>query len=280
MVATMFLKAFGQGKCHKRNNLGVLSLMLGCFLLSSCVTLLNSETVDVGDTEFVYATLGQGPLTLVLESGLGDGMDSWESIFEEISLISKVFAYSRPGYGKSESTSRPRNKQQIVRDLRELLRNSGQHPPYVLVGHSLGGDYMLHYAEAYPQEVAGVVLVEARHPDFSRLCMEKGLSGCEVPTVIYSLWSEHVKHEYDAAQQMKLSGSIGNIPLVVISRSPDSGGMESDDFISLWMDTQKTLTNFSTNSVHIVAKNAGHYVHKDEPSTVTKGVRWVQAQSK
>ncbi len=257
----------------------VLALIIGCVLLGSCATVRHSKTANIGDSNIIYADLGDGPLTIVLEAGLGDGMEVWESTFKDMSLISRVFAYCRPGYGFSDTTSRHRNMRQIVNDLRGLLKKTGNRPPFILVGHSLGGDYMLYFAEHYPHEVAGLVLVEARHPEFSFMCHDRNISGCDVPSVIYSLWPEHIQREYDAAQKMKLSGKIGNIPLAIISRTPGRGLLESKKFIALWMDTQKSLTQFSTKSKQIIAKDAGHYVQKDEPATVVDGVRWVISQN-
>ncbi|MCU7930538.1 MAG: alpha/beta hydrolase [Candidatus Thiodiazotropha sp. (ex Codakia rugifera)] len=252
----------------------VFSLLVCCFLVISCTTLRHSKTVKVNNERVAYATLGEGPLTIVLEAGLGDGMGSWDGIFEALSSITKVFAYSRPGYTPSSATSRPRTAEQIVDDLRQLLKSSEHSPPYVLVGHSLGGLYMLNYVERFPEEVAGVVLVDARHPLLTQACLEQGLSQCNLPSVMYALLPSHVKREYDDAQQTKIPVTMGDTPLAVISRAPHQG-QESDAWQTLWHEMQVGLSELSERSQHLIAERAGHYVHKEESERVIEGVNWV-----
>ncbi|MCU7918961.1 MAG: alpha/beta hydrolase [Candidatus Thiodiazotropha sp. (ex Epidulcina cf. delphinae)] len=252
----------------------IFSLLVCCFLVTSCATLRHSKTVKIGNDKVAYATLGEGPLTIVLEAGLGDGMGSWEGIFEALSSITKVFAYSRPGYAPSSATSRPRTAEQIVDDLRLLLRSSGSSPPYILVGHSLGGRYMLNFIERFPQEVAGVVLIDTRHPMFTQSCLVQGLSWCKMPSVLYALLPSHIRHEYDAAQQPRMPATMGDTPLVVVSRTPNQG-LESEKWHAVWAETQQGLAELSDRSRHLIAKQAGHYVHKQEPGSVIEGVNWV-----
>ncbi len=66
--------------------------------------------------------------------------------------------------GRSEATERPRDGQQIVADLHQLLQQQGHKPPYVLLGHSLGGLYMQLFARQYPKDVKGLLLVDALYP--------------------------------------------------------------------------------------------------------------------
>lgn len=248
-------------------------LVCSC-LVTACTTLRHSQRIEIDNGQIAYASLGEGPLTIVLEAGLGDGMGSWDGIFEELSSITKVFAYSRPGYLPSSATKRPRTPEHIVDDLRLLLNRSGNHPPYLLVGHSLGGLYMLNFIERYPEEVAGVVLIDSRHPMMTQACLEKNLSSCKLPKALYVLLPSHVRHEYDGAQEPKLPSTMGDTPLVVVSRAP-SQGKESDALQTLWVEMQIGLSELSDRSQHLIAEHAGHYVHKQEPERVIEGINWV-----
>ena len=91
-------------------------------------------------------------------------MDWWKKVFPEISKDTTAFAYNRPGYGKSDPVATPRDGAHIVDELRSLLRSTGLNPPYVLVGHSLGGLYMQLFARRYPDEVTALILVDSTHP--------------------------------------------------------------------------------------------------------------------
>jgi pimeloyl-ACP methyl ester carboxylesterase len=108
---------------------------------------------------------GRGKPLIVLESGCGDGWLPWSNVFTGLARLSQTLAYSRSGYGRSTALSARRDLSAAVQELRQLLRAMGAQPPYVLVGHSLGGLIVQKYAAAHPQEVAGLVLVDPTHSD-------------------------------------------------------------------------------------------------------------------
>lgn len=91
-------------------------------------------------------------------------MEWWKDVLPEISKNYTTFAYNRPGYGKSTIASTPRDGSHIVEELRQLLKQKGLKPPYILVGHSLGGLYMQLFARSHPDEVSGLILVDSTHP--------------------------------------------------------------------------------------------------------------------
>lgn len=111
-----------------------------------------------------YVIAGHGGPAVILENGLGGRLEWWAKIVPAISRETQVFAYNRPGTGASDAVSTPRDGEHIVEELRQTLRQAGIAPPYVLVGHSLGGLYMQLYARRYPGEVSGLVLVDSTHP--------------------------------------------------------------------------------------------------------------------
>jgi pimeloyl-ACP methyl ester carboxylesterase len=101
---------------------------------------------------------------IVFENGSRETFDTWDKVIAAVRTDANIFAYNRPGYGKSAPTGQPRDGLTIVGELRATLRRQGLQPPYVLVGHSLGGLYMQLFARAYPGEVKGLVLVDALYP--------------------------------------------------------------------------------------------------------------------
>jgi pimeloyl-ACP methyl ester carboxylesterase len=109
--------------------------------------------------------VGQGSPTVILEArNLGMSAD-WVRVQQEVSDTTRVCAYDRAGLGWSEPGPEPRDAKQISGELHALLANAGIEGPYVLVGHSYGGLYARMYAARYPNEVAGVVLVDSSHPE-------------------------------------------------------------------------------------------------------------------
>src|SRR5215210_3963184 len=119
------------------------------------------EMVDVGGYSLHINCVGQGSPTVILDAGSGLFSAQWVRVQREVSDTTRVCAYDRTGMGWSEMGPDPRDAQQITSELHTLLGKAGIEGPYVLVGHSFGGMYMQTYANRYPDEVAGVVLVDS-----------------------------------------------------------------------------------------------------------------------
>lgn len=142
-----------------------LSALLVCHMIVGCAGLPGTQTklVDARQIEFV-SSLGPAPV-VVFENGLGARMEWWSKILPAIAADASYFVHNRPGYGGSAPASTPRDGVHIVEELRAALLSEGRRPPYVLVGHSLGGLYMQLFARAYPQEVGALILVDSTHPE-------------------------------------------------------------------------------------------------------------------
>lgn len=105
---------------------------------------------------------------VVFEHGLAGNLYRWEQVFPAIAHDYTAVARSRAGNGLSEASQSPPDGEHAVEELRQLLKQQGLKPPYILVGHSLGGLYMQWYARRYPAEVRALVLVDAIFPHISQ----------------------------------------------------------------------------------------------------------------
>jgi pimeloyl-ACP methyl ester carboxylesterase len=123
------------------------------------------QLVDVGGYRLHITCVGAGSPTVILLHGNGGTSQDWYGVQPTIATTTRVCAYDRAGMGWSDADPGPRDAQQIMHELHTLLTNAGIAGPYVLVGHSFGGLYTRVYADQYPDEVAGMVLVDAAHPD-------------------------------------------------------------------------------------------------------------------
>jgi pimeloyl-ACP methyl ester carboxylesterase len=131
-----------------------------------CATLPHATTERIDDRHVEYAMTNHDTIPVVFENGLGGLYNrAWGKVLPEMSNDTTTFAYNRPGYGGSEVVASPRDGAHIVDELRSVLRSKGLKPPYVLVGHSLGGLYMQYFARRYPDEVAALILVDSTHPN-------------------------------------------------------------------------------------------------------------------
>ena len=125
----------------------------------------SGRLVDVGGYRLKLNCIGVGTPTVILEAGFGDLSVEWRTVQSEIAKFARVCSYDRAGYGGSDPGPIPRTSLQIATELNALLRNAGELPPYVLVGHSFGGYNVRVFNGLYPNEVAGIVLADATQED-------------------------------------------------------------------------------------------------------------------
>jgi pimeloyl-ACP methyl ester carboxylesterase len=118
------------------------------------------KMVDIGGYKLHIDAQGKGGPTVVMEAGAGSLSLAWAQVAPEIAKTNHVITYDRAGLGWSDPSPKSRTADNIVAELHTLLAKSGEKPPYVLVGHSMGGVYMRMYAHKYPTEVKGIVLVD------------------------------------------------------------------------------------------------------------------------
>ena len=121
--------------------------------------------VDIGGYRLKINCAGQGSPTVILESGLGDGLDEWRRVQPEIARFTRVCSYDRAGYGGSDAGPAPRTSATSTGELHALLRRAGEKPPYLLVGHSIGGYHVRVFNGHYPDEVSALVLVDSTQED-------------------------------------------------------------------------------------------------------------------
>lgn len=122
------------------------------------------QTYSVGDHRLHLDCRGTGGPTVVLFNGLGETSASWTRITRGIGTTTRVCAYDRAGQGWSDDAATPQDGVTAAGDLQSLLAVAGEHGPYVLVGHSTGGPYAMTYAATYPEQVAGMVLLDSSSP--------------------------------------------------------------------------------------------------------------------
>ena len=146
--------------------------------------------VDVGGRSLQLDCRGAGSPTVVLEAGLDHlGSLSWAAVHDSIARTTRVCAYSRAGILWSDPAPGPFDAQRTARDLRTALARSGEHAPFVMVGHSLGGPYVLSFTKLYGVDVRGLVLVDASHPDQLARFREATGKSLQPPTGLLALGS-------------------------------------------------------------------------------------------
>ena len=245
---------------------------------------------SVGVRSVVVA--GEGGPTVVFESGLGQGKEAWAPVFKAIAGHARALAYDRAGYGDSEAAPGARDGEQAVQELCALLMALELPPPYVLVGHSLGGTLMKLFARLYPHEVAGVVLVDARNSDFSKRARHMGVRRMlyEPPKALYWLARSATRRELRALpqtmQQARRAGPFPSVPLIVLTHSRAATHWPRN-LGRAWLNSQHSMARMSVLGRISVCDDAGHQLHRDRPDAVVHAVlsvleaaRYLQAKQR
>jgi pimeloyl-ACP methyl ester carboxylesterase len=125
------------------------------------------QQVDIGGrrVHMVVMGLDTGQPTVILEAGMAAFSSNFFWVQNELAATTRVVAYDRAGLGWSDPSAEPQDAQQSAQDLHAALQNAGIQPPYVVAGHSYGGLVVRAFTDLYPEEVVGMVLVDASHPD-------------------------------------------------------------------------------------------------------------------
>ena len=251
---------------------------------------------------------GTGGPTVVLEAGAGNDADSWdtvglspgqtrEAVLPAVARFARVCAYDRPGtVGEADQRSRsdpapmPRTAADIVADLHALLVAAKVPGPYVLVGHSFGGLTSRLYATTYPDEVVGLVLVDAAHEDwyqavraalspeqraeYDRLAAEGPPELADDPN--------HERLDTDAsALEMRdaaAASPLRPMPLAVVTHGRPwdwPAGYPANELETTWRTLQERLAGLTPDARLVVAEGSGHFIPGDRPDAIVDAVREV-----
>src|SRR6266403_4372367 len=121
--------------------------------------------IEVNGYKMHLYCVGDGSPTVILESGLGDNWLSWYKVQPALAKFARVCSYDRAAVGWSDVQPEPPDSRNVALRLHSLLNNAEVKPPYVLVGHSIGGIHVRVYQNMYPSDVVGMVFVDSTHPD-------------------------------------------------------------------------------------------------------------------
>ena len=255
----------------------------GC--ASQLPALSGTQNVLLEGVQIATAKSGTGKPVVVFENGLSSQKEVWAAVQTEVAKTHTVFAYDRSGQGASSSSNESRIGSRIVEDLRALLKTQHLERPYVLVGHSLGGLYMQLFARKYPQEVAGLALVDSTHPlHFAGPGAMENRSLLSRSMMAIGLWgnaSEEFKNTTATGKEVLCLPALpANLPTVILIAPPDStskhpfdAAMDAYDNAMRW-DFAKLYPAASVRQTH-----TSHDIHGEKPELVVQAIKDVLAQS-
>jgi pimeloyl-ACP methyl ester carboxylesterase len=259
-----------------------------CERIDPEVTRDPTRHVAVSDHQLRMLIAGTGSPTIVLEDGFGDGIDGHAGLQAELAKLSTVVAYDHASTGGSDPGPAPRDALHVERELRLALENAGLAPPFVLIGHSIGGDYIRIFAHEFPADTAGLILLDPT-PDWDEM-NEWAMIHAPARAETY----RKVRHDLDAFMdrhmelqdagrsaewvaldttraQSKQAFPLPNVPLVQISgashRQTDTMSADKIDFFDAWLEQHMPRAK------HVLATHSGHGVQVTDQKLVLDEVK-------
>jgi pimeloyl-ACP methyl ester carboxylesterase len=299
----------------------IAGLSLTGFLYQSIASAVDASSypapgrlIDVGGYRlhlYCSGTARPGSPTVILDEGLGATSLGWSKVQPGVTSFTRVCSYDRAGYGWSDTGPLPRTAGRMVTELHTLLARAGVAGPYVLVGHSDGGLTMQLYIYTYPQQVAGLVLVESAHEDQFRYPELRATGAGLLPICealspfgiarLLGFWNgsvaeypptaqpaakaqfyqtrfcqtvsdEYAAFEASSAQVRAARHPLGYLPLVVLTRGIPAADPQGERD---WQALQRDLASLSSDSVHIIATHSRHNIQLEQPDLVIAAIKQV-----
>ncbi|MFE6138553.1 MULTISPECIES: alpha/beta fold hydrolase [Bacillus] len=234
------------------------------------------EYVQVNDFK-IYTKIFQGDKqqpVIVMEAGYGDYSKAWDLIADGLTEYGTVLTYDRAGLGKSDNSHKRRISSEMVKELRDCLKQLQLKPPYIFVGHSFGGINVRLFTAFYPEDTMGLVLVDSTPENYKEDFLP--IMSSEFQEAYYKQFVYEGSYEefmFSLGEADRHCKSMRDIPLVVLAAGKKA--FYSADAQLKWLQLQEELLQLSTNNKFIIAENSGHYIQKDEPHYVIDAVKWI-----
>ena len=217
-----------------------------------------------------YAQIDNKEPTVIFDNGLGMGMKYWDEVFLDIGKTHTVFAYNRKDDKILKNKSMSTDKVEL---LRKLLFKRGLKPPYVLVGHSLGGLYMQYYARKYPDEIMGLVLVDSTYPnDF--------INHANIPEKMKKQFKYLAEYTHSFSQIL-LALSMTKAPVIALVATNERMMTQKEELKpiseNMIANAKKHLSLYPNCKVKMV--DTGHVVMYEKPEVVSGEIREVLSDS-
>lgn len=244
---------------------------------------LHPQLAQLEGYSLAFRDTGTGVPIVVIEPGLARTMGDYSQLHYDLAKNHRVISYEHAGIGQSSASPNPRTLKNFVEELRELLAQRRAPPPYVLVGHSLGGNTIRYFAHLYPEEVAGLVFIEHPHEDWflhvrenwSDSARQRYLAGWtrEGSPRTGAVLEETIHYE-DYCDTIRGLAVAPDTPVLMFTgtnpRHFEPGHFKRDR--DRWAKLQGSLLEGVRQAQHIVDFSTGHWPHLDKPELFARKI--------
>lgn len=278
-----------------------IAVLLLCLALTSC-----GETepvpvegaISVGSHALHVRVRGEGPAAVVIDTGLAGGSEEWHALQDALASEALVVVYDRAGYGASEPGPLPRDSGREIDELKALLESISVPGPFVLVGHSLGGLNAQVFAARYPEDVAGLVLLDPpplawiqgeRYADLRGMAeqmtdewqdiADRGAASSDEgeraeAAFFRMIASEHREMFGESARLAAGIETFGDTPVTVIASGVPNHmfGDVAEEYQEYWADQSRAIAAKSNRGDFVFAEQSTHRLHEEAADLVLAGI--------
>lgn len=287
------------------------SIFVLYLFLVSFASLGQEKLVNVNGNNYNYILKGidnrkENTPVIIFENGMGVDLGNWKKIIDQVSLFAPVLAYDRAGIGKSDKVFKLPTTKFVSENLHEILKTLQIAPPYILVGHSLGGVYVRSFAGIYPNEISGLVFIDPADftetkNDWNAIFRTMGVPEKKIDEMLYNRLYQQPKvdsvnsgpsgerqvlndlRKTDFSEISKLPlpnvpiyffvGGKFEVPLNQRSKDFDQEAFFHIKNTSNMERWKKLIYTSSKGGALIYLTNAGHYIHWDDPKSVINNIK-------
>jgi pimeloyl-ACP methyl ester carboxylesterase len=290
-------------------NRNIWTLLL-CLLYTSIYT--QNKLVDINGLKYNVYVKGienrkDNSSVLVFENGWGMDLDNWNTVIDKLAAVAPVISYDRAGIGKSDDDNEMPTLKNVATTLQAILKTLHIPPPYIMIGHSLGGVYIRGYVGYFPNEVAGLVFIDPA--DFTETKEEwkqpyrsVGVPEQKIEAMLYdrlykktepdTLMPRALQEELKILADLRRTdfAELNDLPIPKVpiyffvggkfevppaNRSKDFDHFlyfknKTHQFVDKW---NKVIYESEKPGILFYISNAGHFIHRDTPEIVIENIK-------
>lgn len=228
---------------------------------------------DAGGHQLRLLVRGEGKPVVVLEQFGPGPLEPWVRVQNRVAEFATVVSYEHAGGIASDSGPLPRDASTIAKELRAALRNAKLEPPYVLVGHSFGGPYIRVFAGQYPEDVAGLVLVDPTTEEFVDW-MQENDPNANQPSAKQRQAQTELAMSRRSLDQAAMAG-VPEVPVIVLTGGRQKHNPSALQSMPRWIAAHSNWVARLPDGRHVITTNSGHALPFEEPELVVDLIKRV-----